>query len=426
MPRSLRSPLFCSGPKRPPWRNPPPTRTPPTAPSGAQAGRSGPLHPSPSRGPSRRRRRRPAARHLAERLGISVVPPRRPGARPPWRTRVLPPRARNRLSDTTREPSYALAATSIARLKTSARGSNAASARKATSASSFDRRSMTFVSPAARTASTRSGAWETRRFRVPGGEDSRTFSARRPRAISARAEGRQGAVHQLLDRDPESPRFEDAEDPQQRVRRRRRYGFAVPWGSGRRRNIPQTMSLSAIARPRRPSMQVVGLPLRQVMLEHLISASRRSFPRSAAPSRPAVGGTPRRPPPGEIGLAGEACPPAILRLRREAEGGDELRDVGHPLDLLQYVPMSAWKRTFFTRLGRLNSGFFRSSQIEELASERRARRTRSFPATTTDSSGTTMFDTKANPWEQRSARVLEDEVFLVVPHRGDEDLPRER
>ncbi len=137
----------------------------------------------------------------------------------------------------------------IALLNTSASGSKAGSERKATSASSFDRRSITSVNPAAATASTRSAGmpFATCRFMYRPAMNSITLrftsSAGNPSFPERVASDRSTSSPSRM-RSPRASRMERMP----RVWRRRPYGSAVPVGTSPTPKQPHTMSiLSAIA-----------------------------------------------------------------------------------------------------------------------------------------------------------------------------------
>jgi hypothetical protein len=244
-----------------------------------------------------------------------------------------------------------------------------------------------------------------------------------------RREGREGPVHQIRDRDPEPPRFEDGEDPQRvtpeavRVR-----------GSGRDEAHSEAAAhhVDLVGDRRRGphvrGRKVVGLSLRQIVLEHgLRDLGRLAGLRSVVPThhplqlRKLLDDAGR-----QVGLAEERRAAAILRLLGETEGGDELPDIGHPLDFFPVRSHVRLEKDFLQRLGAGEQGLLQVVPVVKLGIGEPGPEDPLVPGDDHRLVGNDHVRNEGEPREQVSLRILEDEIFLVVPHRGDENLPGKR
>ncbi len=258
-------------------------------------------------------------------------------------------------------------------------------------------------------------------------EDLLPHLGRRRREL--RREGREGPVHQFRERDPEAPRLENGEDPQRvapqavGIRGTRRYETHAEAAAhhvdlvGDRRRGPHV-----------GGRQVVGLPLRKVVLEHRL----RDLGRLAGlrcvvpPHHPLQLGELLDHARGQVGLAEKRRAPAILRLGGETERGDEFRDVGHPLDLFPVRSHVRLEQDLFQRLGPLEQGLLQVVPVVELGVGEPGPEDPLVSRGDDRRIGDDHVRNEGESGEQSPLFILEDEVFLVVPHRGDEDLPRQQ
>src|SRR3989337_226952 len=257
----------------------------------------------------------------------------------------------------------------IARLNTSARGSNAASWRNVTRAESFARMSTMSVSPAERTASTRSPGvpWDVKSvlrrpwmnsitFRFTSAAGDLSFPPRVARDLSTKpSNGIRSPFASRMERRPS-------------VCLRSPYGSAVPVGIGNLLDDPR----------------------------------------------------------GEIGLGEDRAAPAILPIGGESHRGKIRPDLGHSLHLLPVGSEVRLEQYVLERLGPVEQRLFQVVLVVELRI-RQARADDPFvPGHHHLVVGDDHVRDEGEPRAEITAVVLEQEIFLVVAHAGDEDLAGER
>jgi hypothetical protein len=242
-------------------------------------------------------------------------------------------------------------------------------------------------------------------------------------------EGRQRPVDQLPEPDAQPAGLEDGEDAQGVAAQAVRIGG--PGGDEPHAEAAAHHVDLVRDRHRRADVrgrQVVRLPLRQVMLEDRGRDLLRlpGLQGVVPPHHPLQLGELLDDAGGEVGLAQESRPAAVPLLGGEREGGHEGGDLRHPLDLLPVGPHVGLEHHLLQRLRPVEQRDLQVVPVIEL----RVREARPEDPLVPRHDHLRVRDDHVRDESECGAQgtpfVLEHEILLVVPHGGDEDLPRQR